>query len=68
MEVELREERRKNQRLLTEFEKKWLEMVRSIKNLIGYKVKFNENKTIRLTSLVNPEINLIFRVIKKLFS
>ena len=34
------------EKLTQEFIKKSLEIIRSIKNLVGYKVKFNDDKTI----------------------
>jgi hypothetical protein len=51
------------EKLTQEFSKKSLEIVRSIKNLVGYKVKFNDDKTIRLTSLIDAKHSLLFRVV-----
>lgn len=50
------------EKLTQEFSKKSLEIIRSIKNLVGYKVKFNDDKTIRLTSLIDGKHSLLFRV------
>ncbi len=51
------------EKLTQEFAKKALEITRSIKNLVGYKVKFNDDKTIRLTSLIDGKHSFLFRVI-----
>ncbi|CAF1089901.1 unnamed protein product, partial [Brachionus calyciflorus] len=61
LEIKLKEQISMNQKQIAEFKKKALEITRSIRCLLGFKVNF-EDKTVKLTSQKNPEDYVLFRV------
>lgn len=62
LEKKLEDERVLKDRLLTEFERRLKKIFRSFKHLTGFKYEFEEDNKIKLTSALNDEHFLLFRV------
>jgi hypothetical protein len=63
LEIKLKNQSERNQRLLKEFEKRSSELIRAFRSLIGFKVKIFDSK-IKLINESRPDDFLLFRVFK----
>jgi hypothetical protein len=62
MENDLNDQKKMNERLVREYEKKALEVLRVFRQLIGFKINFLEDKTVKLTRIASRDDFLIFKV------
>ncbi|RNA45014.1 hypothetical protein BpHYR1_024113 [Brachionus plicatilis] len=61
LEIKLKEQASMNQKHVSEFKKKALEITRIIRSLLGFKINF-EDKMVKLTSHKNSDDFILFRV------
>lgn len=70
LELELKNEKLRNEtiaknienKMKTEFSRKAMDILRSVRNLVGFKITFNDDRTISLNSIFNHDCKFLFKI------